>query len=131
MGTEITLTLSDDLMRRAESVARLVGRPVAEVLADAITASLRPLGPDLEGEATRSPADWTDEEVLAAVDATLSDREQERLSELLARQKSAALTASEQVELTTLMEIYQRGLLRKSGAMREAARPGLRERLRS
>jgi hypothetical protein len=77
-------------------------------------------------------AGWSDERVLANVDdpgfAMAEDR---RLSELLHRQQAGTLTTEERPELTALMEVYQTQLLRKSQALREAVRRGLRPSLQS
>jgi hypothetical protein len=50
-----------------------------------------------------------------------------RLSELLDRQQSGLLVESERLELQTLMQIYQEGLLRKATALNEAVNRGLME----
>jgi hypothetical protein len=50
-----------------------------------------------------------------------------RLSELLDRQQSGLLVESERLELQTLMQIYQEGLLRKATALSEAVNRGLME----
>ncbi len=44
MTTQITVTLPDFVLRRAEVLAQRTGRPVADVLAETIELSLRPLG---------------------------------------------------------------------------------------
>jgi hypothetical protein len=49
------------------------------------------------------------------------------LSELLDRQQSGLLVESERLELQTLMQIYQEGLLRKATALSEAVNRGLME----
>jgi len=86
---------------------------------------MRPLGPPLEGE--HSLTAWSDEEVLAATDATLTPTTDQRLTDLLDRQQAGLLAEVERVELTGLMHLYQQGLLRKAQALREAVRCGLRE----
>jgi hypothetical protein len=125
MSTQITLSLPEEVLERATLWATRVGRPVGELLAEAIELSLLPLG----GSAERgdSITTWTDEEVLAATEAELSPADDRRLSELLHRQQAATLTAAERPELQALMQLYQAGLLRKATALREAVRRGLRE----
>ena len=44
MTTQITVTLPDAVLRRAELLAQRTGRAVADVLAETIELSLRPLG---------------------------------------------------------------------------------------
>ena|SRR6266545_1173723 len=125
MSTQITLTLPEEVLERATLWASRVGRPVNEVLAQAIELSLMPLGGSVEEG--KPLADWTDQEVLAAVEAQMPPPEDQRLSELLNRQQAAALTATEQPELQALMQAYQVTLLCKARALREAVRRGLRE----
>ncbi len=52
--------------------------------------------------------------------------EDERLSDLLDRQQAGSLSVAERSELTALMALYQRLLLRKAQGLREAVRRGLR-----
>jgi hypothetical protein len=125
MSTQITVTLPDDVLHRAESLARRVGRPVADLLAETIELSLRPLGAATPEE--KPITTWSDEEVLAAVELTMPAAEDQRLSILLDRQQAGLLTSGEPAELMALMQLYQEGLLRKAQALREAVRRGLWE----
>jgi hypothetical protein len=123
MSSQVTLTLTDDVLARAETLARRVGQPLETVLADTIEVSLRPLGANGDS----SVAEWTDEEVLAAADADLAPAVDQQLSVLLDLQQAGRLTATEHAELTALMQQYQDGLLRKARAVRETVCRGLRE----
>jgi hypothetical protein len=49
------------------------------------------------------------------------------LSDLLARNREGVLDGESQLRLDELMRVYEHGLLRKSQALREAVRRGLRE----
>jgi hypothetical protein len=109
-------------LRRAEFLALRAGRPVGEFLAETIQHALEPFG-DLSEQ---NPEAWSDEEALEAADSQMADAEDRRLSELLQRQKAGTLQLKDQGELTALMGLYQRGLLRKSQGLREAVRRGLR-----
>ncbi len=124
MSTQITLTLPEAVLERAALWASRVGRPVTELLAEAIELSLMPLGATSEEGAPITG--WTDEEVLAAAEQELSPGDDRRLSELLGQQQAGTLTGSEPPELQALMQAYQVGLLRKAQALREAVRRGLR-----
>ena len=127
-SAQVTLTLPEDLLRRAELLARRAGRPLADVLADAIELSLGPLGrPAGQAEAEPPIEQWQDERVLADADAALPLAQDQRLSELLTRQQDRVLTPPEQAELSALMHAYHEGLFRKARALREAVRRGLRE----
>src|SRR5437763_7234179 len=124
MSTQITLTLPDKILERAERWAQRMGRPVSEVLAQVIESSLSPLGS--ESQAARPIKEESDEEVLAAADLQMSEEDDRRLSELLHRQQAGLLTSSEQAELSARMLAYQEGLLRKAQGLSEAVCRGLR-----
>ena len=125
MSVDVTVTIPDEVLQRAEILASRVGRPVADLLAETIELSLRPLGNCSTRE--KSLESLSDEEVLAGSAAELPAAADERLSGLLYRQQTGLLTAEERTELTVLMQTYQDGLLRKAQALREAVRRGLRE----
>lgn len=127
MSTQITIRLPEDILKRAELLSMRTGRAVADVLSDAITLSLNPLGDRLEDE--RPLTSWTDKEVLAAAELQLPEADDERLSELLNRQQAGQLNDTDRPELTALMQRYQQGLLRKAVGLREAVRRGLCEAL--
>jgi hypothetical protein len=124
MSAQITVTLPDDVVKRAEILAQRSGRPVAELLAETIELSLRPLGTATDAE--RPITDWSDEEVLAAAGLQMSPRDDRRLSELLQAQQGGKLGTAETAELGGLMQVYQEGLLHKARALREAVQRGLR-----
>jgi hypothetical protein len=124
MSTQVTVMLPDDVLRRAESLAALSGRAVADVLAETIELSLRPLGEAAKGQ--ESPEHWSDEQVMAAVNLQMPPDEDRRLSELLARQQEGVIDDTEKPELWSLIEACQTGLLEKARALREAVRRGLR-----
>jgi predicted DNA-binding protein len=44
MDAQITVTLPEDVLQRAELLAERIGKPVADVLADTIELAMRPLG---------------------------------------------------------------------------------------
>lgn len=128
MSTEITLKLADATYERAAHLARLTGRPIADVLAEAIDISLQPLGAHgAVGTQVTSVAELSDSEVLAAADAQMEPVQAQRLSELLERQQAGILTQDEHLELQALLQLDQDGLLRKAQALHEAVRRGLRE----
>ncbi len=55
MSAQITITLPEDVLQRAERWAERSGRPVADLLAETIEVSLRPLGTPPEGERPLNP----------------------------------------------------------------------------
>lgn len=124
MSTQITLTLPDGLLHRAESLARRFGCPLDEVLVRFLASSLEPLGPETEEQPL---TEWAAADVLAAADLQMSPEEDRRFSELLYKQQAGTLRGTEQGELSALMLAYQEGLLNKARALAEAVRRGLRE----
>lgn len=122
---DVTLSLPDDVYRRAEQLARLTGRDLAATLADTLAVSLSLLGVITAPESALSDA--SDEEVVALSELTMDRVQDGRLSLLLDRQQAGELSAEERVELMALMQMYQEGLLRKAQALREAVQRGLRE----
>jgi hypothetical protein len=125
MSAQITVTLPEDVLQRAEMLAERMGQPVADLLADTIEVALRPLGGENNDNASMQT--WSDDQVIAMADEELPSDEDRRLSELLDRQQAGVLVNGEKPELSALIERYQDGLLRKAHAWREAVRRGLRE----
>lgn len=68
----------------------------------------------------------SDAELLHTAELQLPPGEDRRLSELLNRQQADLLTEKERGELADRMRVYEAGLLRKSEALAEAVRRGLR-----
>ena len=125
MSTQITITLPDEIYQRAELFARLANRDIANVLADTIQLSIPPIRADiLELEPI---SDLSDEQILALTELQMEPDQDARLSELLDRQQASLLIEHERLELQTLMQIYQEGLLRKATALSEAVKRGLME----
>ena len=123
MSTQLTLDLPENLVARARTIAQRAGQSVNDLLAESIELSLKPWGTVPENDIVQC----ADEDVLKACDLELSAEDDCRLTGLLHRQQAAALSASEQAELASLMQVYQEGLVRKAEALREAVRRGLRE----
>lgn len=125
MSTQITITLPDEVYQRAERFARLANRDIASVVADTIELSIPPISP--ESAALEPVSALDDEQVLALTQLQMEPEQDARLSDLLDRQQSGILTEIEPIELQTLMQIYQEGLLRKATALSEAVKRGLME----
>jgi hypothetical protein len=125
MSTQITITLPDEVYQRAERFARLANRDLASVVADTIESSIPPISP--EAAALEPVSVLSDEQVLALTQLQMEPEQDARLSDLLDRQQSGILTDKERIELQTLMQIYQEGLLRKATALSEAVKRGLME----
>jgi hypothetical protein len=124
MGTQVTLTLPDDVYERAAQYAAYANRDLAEI----ITATLASRLPSLDViNQLRAVSTLPDQEVLALTELRMEPAMDRRLSELLDRQQSGTLLEVEQAELAALMRIYELGILRQSQALAEAVKRGLRE----
>ncbi|MDB9525468.1 hypothetical protein PN498_05675 [Oscillatoria sp. CS-180] len=123
MSTEIVITLSDEIYQRAERFARLVNRDIASVLADTIQLYIPPVEADVADIAP--VADLSDDRVLALTELQMEPEQDARLSKLLNRQQAGLLNEDERLDLQTLMQLYQEGLLRKATALNEAVKRGL------
>ncbi len=121
MARQITLTLPDEVLERAQGLAEALDRPIEAVLADALALAL----PDLP--ATEPPVgDLPDADVLALAQARMPAPDSERLSTLLEKQQAGQLAIAERPELLSLFQAYLRLWLRQSEALAEAVRRGLR-----
>jgi hypothetical protein len=129
MSRRITLELPDEIMDRAERLASLTHREVAELLADAVSTALPPWEAVL-GE-TPPIAQLSDAEVLKLTHLRLDAARDRRLSVLLGQQEAGQLTAAQRAELVSLIQVYEANLLRQAEALAEAVRRGLREPLSS
>ena len=125
MSTQVTITLPDEVYRRVERLAQLTSRNIADVLSDTIKLSIPELS--LQTEIIESVARLSDDRVIALTQLQLEPEQDERLSELLDRQQEGIITEAEQIELSSLMQIYQEGLLRKATALKEAVQRRLME----
>ena len=122
MTRQITLTLPDEVLDRAQGLAEVMGRPVETILADALALAL----PDLPTTTEPSIVNLPDAEVLALTQARMLATEDQRLSVLLAKQQAGQLAAVERPELLALFQAYLHLWLRQSEALAEAVRRGLR-----
>lgn len=125
MSTQITITLPDEVYQRAERFAQLANRDVASVLVDTIQLSIPSIRAD--GFDLEPVSNLSDEQVLALTELQMEPDQDLRLSELLDRQQAGLLLENERLELQSLMQIYQEGLLRKATALSEAVKRGLIE----
>ena len=122
MSKQITLTLRDDLLERAEMLAGRTGQGISDVLAEAIEASLDPIA-----LSPNSMAALSDREVIDAANAMMDPADAQQLAELLEKQQAGQMSADEKHSLQALMRVYGAGMLNKSDAIAEAVRRGLRQ----
>lgn len=121
MSQQITIQVSEQVLRHAAQVAARTRRSVEDVLTTW-----------LEAVMTESPVEeLPDEEVLTLAELSLADEEETALSELLERNREGELDADGQRRLDEMMRLYEHGLLRKSQALRVAVQRGLRRPLQA
>lgn len=123
LSTPVTVHLPPDTYKRAERLAKLTSRTVADVLTDTLEISLPKLNETAESLVILE--DLTDEAILQLTALELDKATDKRLSELLYAQQANTLTLSGQHDLTQLMQLYQEKLLRKAQALAEAVKRGL------
>lgn len=115
MDVQVTVNIPQDTYRRAQRLAELTGRDVADVLADTLDLSLPSLAADVPVPLLDPAID--DDQLMALVHLTLPEEDDERLSWLLARQQADELEREEPEELARLMQRYQAYLLVQAEAM--------------
>ncbi|HBL14652.1 MAG TPA: hypothetical protein DD379_25335 [Cyanobacteria bacterium UBA11162] len=123
MSTQITVTLPDEVYQRVQRLAQLASRDVADILTDAIKLSIPPVS--LHTETIEPISVLSDEQIIAITQLQMEPEQDQRLSNLLDKQQAGILTNNQRLELLTLMQIYQEGLLRKATALSEAVKRGL------
>jgi hypothetical protein len=121
--TQLTLQLSDEIVRQVRARAESEGMEVEEFVADLVR---RDVARDPDDELRRMAA-LSDAEVLALADLQLHPEEDQRLSDLLDRNGEGQLEAGEQEELEHLVRLSTEGMLKKSLGWAEAVRRKLRE----
>lgn len=116
MSEQITIQVSDQVVGHATRVAAQSQRRIEDVLADW-----------LESVITEMPVEaLSDEEVVTLMEMQLRPEQQTILTDLLARNQDNTLDSEGRQQLDELMQVYERGLLRKAQALRVAVQRGLR-----
>jgi hypothetical protein len=116
MSETIVLELPDPLVHNARTIASQTQRRVEDVLTEWLELVSGELPVEL----------LPDEQVLALCDMQMSEKHQQDLSELLARQREQTLDAPGQARLDVLMQVYRQGMVQKARAFKVAVERGLR-----
>ena len=125
--TQITINLPVSLLESAQCLGKATERELSEVLIDTLEIilptfnNLSAVGNHLE------VSHLLDSEVIDLANSKMDAVQNQRLGELQAKGKNTGLTEAEGYELLVLISIYQMGQLRKSIALDEAVKRGLRE----
>ena len=117
MSDQITIQVSDHVVRRAAEIAAREHRAVEDVLAEW-----------LDQLVNEPPvASLSDGEVMALTKMQLTPDQDTELTALLEDNREGALDDQARQRLDELMRVYEHGLLRKAQALRVAVERGLRE----
>ena len=121
---EVNLSIPENVYQHATRLSAATQLNVSKILAEALAFTL----PSLEGAMlTTEPINkLADERVLALADSQMPSDQDERLSDLLYRQREGQLIVTEAAELLSLMLIYRSGWWLKTAALVEAVKRGLR-----
>jgi hypothetical protein len=126
MTIEVTLQLPENLIEQARQLGAATQRDLGSVLTDV----LEMLWLTVDGvplDTAFSMNDLSDHDVLMLANSKMDGVQNQRLGDLQVKGKSEGLTSAERYELLALLQIYQIGQLRKSEALAEAVRRGLRD----
>jgi hypothetical protein len=121
---QVTLQLPNELYEQARHWAAITRQDMNVALVDALAVALTPVHtmPAIDKPITS----LSDEEVLAQTQLQMNPTQGNRLTHLLALQKSGEMTEEFHRELMALFQLYQRLWLRQSEALAEAVKRGLR-----
>lgn len=125
--TQITINLPNNLVESAQCLGKATVRELSEVLIDTLEIilptfnNLSAIGNNVE------VSHLLDAEVIELANLKMDEVQNQRLGELQTKGKNTGLTEAEGYELLVLISIYQMGQLRKSMALAEAVKRGLRE----
>lgn len=120
---QVTISLPEEVYQRAQRFSRLINRDLASVLADTVGSSLPPLSNQVE--TLPAISELSDLAILDLAESMLSTQQDQRLSELLEKQREGELVGNDSQELEALMQVYNEGWLRKTAGLVEAVERGL------
>lgn len=115
MNQQITLTVPENIWFFAEAAANRSKRKIEDVLVNWLE----------KGSSEVDLEKFSDTEILALIKAKISPEKQERLSDLLFRNREIGLNSEEQAELDLMVEICELNNLKKAEAMQIAVKRGL------
>ena len=119
---QITVDLPSKIYDEAERLANQTGQELEDILLAALEISLPTLTDQLASESLES---LSDDKLLELVNSQMSEHQNARMSELLAKQQDTQLDPFENRELAFLVYVYEEGSLRKIKAMTEAVKRGI------
>ena len=124
--TQITIDLPVSLVESAQCLGKATARELSEVLSDSLEIILPTFNNlSIIGNQTKV-SHLLDSEVIELANLKMDAVQNQRLGELQAKGKNTGLTEAEGYELLVLISIYQMGQLRKSMALAESVKRGLK-----
>lgn len=127
MTIELTINLPEQIVEYAKYLAYSTQRDVGTVISDTLEMLLPTLENLSENDFLSDLSQLSDGEILSLANAKMDITQNQRLGELQSKGKISGLTQAEQYELATLIQIYQMGQLKKSEALAEAVKRGLKQ----
>jgi hypothetical protein len=121
---EVTLSIPENVFQHAARLSEATKLNVSNILTDALAFTLPTLGEAMSVGEPISQLD--DKRVMALATSSMTTDQDERLSDLLYKQREKQLAIEEAAELLSLMLIYYNGWWRKTEALVEAVKRGLR-----
>lgn len=118
---EVSVNLPKQLYKNVSALAKAKKKSVPEIIKNAV----QQIVIEQAEAAARPLTGCSDEEVLALARMKMSAAENQRMSDLLDRQREDLITPLERNELEALFRVYQAGNLRKAQGIAEAVRRGL------
>jgi len=125
--TQITINLPNSLVESAQCLGKATARDLSEVLIDTLEIILPAFNKLSESGNHVEVSHLLDADVVELANLKMDAVQNQRLGELQAKGKNTGLTEAEGYELLVLISIYQMGQLKKSMALAEAVKRGLRE----
>ncbi len=126
---EVTVAISDKVFQHATRLSLATQSNISNIISDTLSFALPTMGEALNSEAPINQFD--DDKVMALAESQMPIEKDERLSDLLYKQREGQLNVDEAAELLSLMVVYYSGWWRKTEALVEAVKRGLRPPLES
>jgi hypothetical protein len=126
MTISITINLPENLVESAQRLGEFTARELSDVLIDTLEIVLPTFNNISEISLNSQISYLADAEVIEIANLKMDVSQNNRLGELQAKGKNIGLTETERYELLVLISIYQIGQLRKSEALAEAVKRGIK-----
>lgn len=126
MTISITINLPENLVESAQRLGEFTARELSDVLIDTLEIVLPTFNNISEISLNSQISYLADAEVIEIANLKMDAAQNNRLGELQAKGKNIGLTETERYELLVLISIDQIGQLRKSEALAEAVKRGIK-----